>query len=198
MDQNGDTASENGHKSLLLSASSKRLSSFLGRSASLDRRASGDGIQNGDSEKMTSLLSTPSSKRLSGILARVSAKLDATRSPERRSSSVGVNVLVERLESFSSGGKNPKLRDDRAVSPGPRNLASPRRVMADASPAPSPAPPTPRQASSDSTTRTTPMSNQRRSGARVDRSVSPVPRSWKDSVYGDIPKDRRPSLSKPG
>lgn len=196
-------------KVLSSNPSFKSLVTLLGeplkiRTTSVERRevANGDEADTGESgggEKQGLMKiqspSTPPSKRLSGILARVNAKVDASKSPERSrpaSSNVGVNVLVERLETFSTGARNPKLRDDRAVSPGPRNLASPRRVMAETNRARSP---TPRQLQQETSAR--PMSSPHR-GPRVERSVSPVPRSWKDSVYGDMPKERRPSLSKTG
>lgn len=217
-------------KVLTSNPSFKSMMTLLGeplkfRTASMERKANGDGHANGgevttgldQNEESTGMqcktvLSTTSSKRLSGIISRVNAKIaaqhqqpvadPASKTPERTrpssgTSPISVNALVEK---FSTGVRS-KVREEaaRALSPNPRPrnlLTSPRRTMADRSRSP-----TPLQAQlqdSHAPHPTTPrLTSSPRRGATVERSVSPVPRSWKNSVYGDMPKDRRPNLSKP-
>lgn len=166
------------------------------RTPSMERKPIGDvnGVVAGEQSGETghkAALSTPSSKRLSGILSRVSARVaaqaaaPASTTPERTrpaTSTLSVNVLVEK---FSTGMRS-KIRDGArplSPNPSPRNLASPRRTMADRSRSPTPRNPNP-------TTPRTTTSSPRRAVVPVERSLSPVPRSsWKDSIYGDT---RRP------
>ncbi|XP_073389235.1 uncharacterized protein [Physcomitrium patens] len=64
----------------------------------------------------------------------------------------------------------------RALSPVPGNTANAKNLLC------------PRRSVTTGSTRTV-----------SDRSVSPIPRasSWKDSVYGDVPKEKRPNFSAP-
>ncbi|KAG0624044.1 hypothetical protein M758_3G219300 [Ceratodon purpureus] len=172
----------------------------------------GDGGESNTTESGIKAPSTPTSKRLNGILSRVNAKVaaaaaaqaqaDPSRTPDRAArpatSTLSVNALVEK---FSTGVRTRTEGARRESLSSPRNLTSPRRTLADRSRSPvlsrhlqesqpTQAPTTPRTLSSPRRSQTLPSST-------TDRSVSPVPRSWKDSVYGDLPKDRRPNLSKP-
>ena len=183
--------------------------------------AGDDGGENGTGESGIRPPSTPTSTRLNGILSRVNAKVaaqaqalaqaqgDPDKTPDRAparpaTSTLSVNALVEKFSTGVRAGRSREpeggRRDSLAPNPSPRNLTSPRRTMADRSRSPvllrsSQGAP---QQSTNPAVPTTPrtLSSPRRSQSLPDRSVSPVPRSWKDSVYGDLPKEKRPNLSK--
>jgi hypothetical protein len=146
-------------------------------------------LSNGDGAETNTAPSSPSSKRLNGTLSRVNAKGagDPAKPPAARpaTSTLSVNALVEK---FSRTRTSEGSRRDSH----PRNLTSPRRTLADRSRSPVLLRASLESSQPAATPRT--LSSPRRSYSRpssTDRSLSPTPRSWKDSVYG------RPSLSKP-
>ncbi|XP_024389566.1 uncharacterized protein [Physcomitrium patens] len=143
------------------------------------------------------------SSRLQSIMSRVSSRTSQAEvaktsdQPKPATSTVSVNALVEKF----SNGIRSRVRDEapQALSPNPStgSLISPKRTLADRFTSP-----VPRHLLENGNSPRSPITPPKtalspRLSSASARSVSPVAPTWKDSIYGDMPKEKRPNFANP-